>query len=258
MKSISNAFYGNILVLSIDNEALFRCNEKRALWYVNRDLAKWLNDNTIQFNFVTKGEGHKNDPFYTSEKENVCVVCGSKHDLSKHHVVPKCYRKHFVDEYKSYASHDVLLLCIDCHNAYESIAEKYKKDMIKLYLDDDLISYYKHCDAKMYEIISSAKTLSKFNNIPDEKKQLILNKITTHLPIVVLDNGEIDKVAITTLSKIKMSNDDNFSKRIVESLDTEQKIFDFYVLWRKHFVDTMNPKYLPTGWNIHRPFLATY
>jgi hypothetical protein len=37
---------------------------------------------------------------------------------------------------------------------------------------------------------------------------------------------------------------------VVQKLDTEEKIMEFVKLWRNHFIDTMQPKYMPNGWSI--------
>lgn len=31
-------------------------------------------------------------------------------------------------------------------------------------------------------------------------------------------------------------------------LDTDEKLIDFIKIWRQFFIDTMNPKFLPSGW----------
>ena len=255
MKPIpTNAFYGNIMVLSMMGDTLFRCNEKRALWYINRDLATWVNEHTIQFNFSTKGDGHKNDPFYTAEKKNVCVVCGSLDDLSKHHVVPKCYRKHLSNKYKAYASHDVLLLCTDCHHKYEEIAEKYKKDISKIYLDEYQIIKLKQIHALNYDVIGAAKTLLKFKDkLPDDRREFLIGQLSSHY------DGEITFDVIKKISSMVLSDDDNFSKRVADTLENdEDKVFQFYVLWREHFIETMKPQHLPYGWHARRPFVHCF
>ena len=40
---------------------------------------------------------------------------GNIGNLTRHHVVPHCYRRNFPQELKAYCSHDVLPLCHSCH-----------------------------------------------------------------------------------------------------------------------------------------------
>eukprot|EP00658_Telonema_sp_P-2_P042547 TRINITY_DN30564_c0_g1_i1.p1 TRINITY_DN30564_c0_g1~~TRINITY_DN30564_c0_g1_i1.p1 ORF type:complete len:280 (-),score=48.11 TRINITY_DN30564_c0_g1_i1:289-1128(-) len=54
------------------------------------------------------------DSFYTQQRANVCVVCGAAANLHRFHVVPSRYRRHFPVEFKSHASHDVVLCCVAC------------------------------------------------------------------------------------------------------------------------------------------------
>jgi hypothetical protein len=37
---------------------------------------------------------------------------------------------------------------------------------------------------------------------------------------------------------------------LVNKLNTPEKMEEFVKMWRKHFIDTMQPKYMPDGWSI--------
>jgi hypothetical protein len=50
--------------------------------------------------------------------------------------------------------------------------------------------------------------------------------------------------------KVKKSLEYDHGYQIVKQLDTHEKIEDFVRMWRKHFVETMNPPYMPEGWSI--------
>ena len=50
-----------------------------------------------------------------ADKENRCCVCGKLGDYLRHHVVPHCYRALFPVHMKSHLSHDIVLLCQQCH-----------------------------------------------------------------------------------------------------------------------------------------------
>ena len=69
-------------------------------------------------------------PSMQSDKENRCCVCGlgpgsgsgSGSGASgpgsgylRHNIVPHCYRQHFPPFMKSHLSHDIVLLCLSCH-----------------------------------------------------------------------------------------------------------------------------------------------
>lgn len=63
---------------------------------------------------------------YSTERENICVVCGNTNDLLKYHVIPKLYKKYFEKETKNKNSHDILLLCFRCHEKAITETDKLK------------------------------------------------------------------------------------------------------------------------------------
>ena len=43
-------------------------------------------------------------------------------------------------------------------------------------------------------------------------------------------------------------------QKVVEEVTREGKLIEFQRSWRKHFLDSMQPKYLPPHWSIdHNP-----
>jgi len=59
--------------------------------------------------------GRSSESCYASKKENRCVVCGVARNFLRYHAVPTCYRCHFPPQYRCNGSHDVILLCVTCH-----------------------------------------------------------------------------------------------------------------------------------------------
>lgn len=80
--------------------------------------------------FEPKGrpEDEGND-FYIQSKKNICVGCGEKDHYLRYRIIPSCYRMHFPEHLKSHRSHDIVLLCVDCHERAHSAAEKYKRQV---------------------------------------------------------------------------------------------------------------------------------
>jgi len=90
--------------------------------------------------FEPKGrpEDEDND-FYIQSKKNICVGCGEGNHYLRYRIIPSCYRVHFPEHLKSHRSHDIVLLCVDCHEVAHAAAEKYKRKIavefgIPLYL----------------------------------------------------------------------------------------------------------------------------
>lgn len=68
----------------------------------------------IRLKFEPKGRGHADDPFYLSQKKNICVCCGAGDHYLRHSIVPHAFKKYFDETLKSRDSHDVVLLCASC------------------------------------------------------------------------------------------------------------------------------------------------
>lgn len=100
--------------------------------YLNRGLAKLVEENppAIMLLFEPKGrpEDEGND-FYIQTKRNICVGCGEGKHYLRYRIIPSCYRVHFPEHLKSHRSHDIVLLCVDCHEVAHAAAERYKKQI---------------------------------------------------------------------------------------------------------------------------------
>lgn len=80
--------------------------------------------------------------YYIEPKENQCVVCGSKEGCSRKFVIPKEYRKFFPECMKSHSSHDILLLCLDCHRT-SHIADNCLRDQLAIMCKAPLMMHLK-------------------------------------------------------------------------------------------------------------------
>ena len=67
--------YGNCKVLSPDGILMFRCDDKKANWYIKRDLCEVTEDEplTIKLKFEPKGLGFHEKDFGLSNMQNKCV-----------------------------------------------------------------------------------------------------------------------------------------------------------------------------------------
>ena len=113
---------------------MFTCGEKKANWYLDKNLAAITGNKQIQFNFVPKGNGFEdNEEFGRGMRESRCVVSGIKTDLQRHHIVPYCYRQFFPEKFKSKNHHDVVLINDKKHSEYEQMANEYKDEIARIY-----------------------------------------------------------------------------------------------------------------------------
>jgi hypothetical protein len=170
-----NNLYGGIKILSPEGAILCRCNQKKADWYLSRHIADKKADDCIVLRFKPKGFG---DPYLIHSKENICVVCGSDKELTKHHVVPRSYRQHFPVQFKTHLSHDCVLLCVDCHEKYELSSRERQNTLARRY-------NVPLCGEKTNPIMSKAfgsiKALLDYKNkIPSERKEHLWGNIERH------------------------------------------------------------------------------
>jgi hypothetical protein len=250
--------YDNCKVLSPEGNLMFRCHKKKVYWYLDRDLGELVNDNplTIRLIFDPKGMGHVNDPYFLQEMENKCVVCGCIEHLTRHHVVPKSYRKHFPLEFKNHRSYDVMSLCVPCHRLYEDLALELRKVLADKYLAPmgGGISFNK----ELAKVRGSAGALKKYKSqIPQSRIDELYNIIKTHLNKEDVTDEDLDQ--LLKLEVYSFKGYVHHGKKVMEKVGTEIKaVEEFIRFWRLHFVEKMQPKHLPKYWTVDRPLIGQF
>lgn len=255
-QTISTEVYGNISVLAPNGTLMFRCGKRKANWYLSRDLAKIVNENplTVQLLFEPNGYGHATEEdrkdFFLSTKQAECVVCGATIELTKHHCVPDEFRKQLPDSYKNHNYYDILLLCVSCHKEYETEAAKVKNKIFKEIKQNfiDWEQIYNRCGATL----SYVRTLT-YRDIPLDRKQELYQRLSSMLYRQIDEDTNIEKL----LQEVTQAWNDahikfqearqNGIRDYVNSISLDE----FVIKWRKHFVDTMKPKFLPHGWKVN-------
>lgn len=246
-ESKDRKIYGNCRVLSPDGILMFLCEEKRINWYIERKLADKINDNpiTIKFNFKPNGLGNNDKPYGLIEMSNKCVICGSEEFLTRHHVVPICYRRYFPLKYKSKNHHDVLAVCFDCHEKYEVKAFELKRRLAEEYnapLDGILD---KSMEGKGAKIIGYSRLLLSDNSkfVPKNRLEEIRSVMFDHFGREYTEKDLIE----TSLLKTTMCKKTH-GEIVVSKLDSIQ---EFIEMWRTHFVESNDCKCLPDKWRVN-------
>lgn len=124
--------YHNCRIYAGDGRLLCYCDRKKLDWYVQRGLAEFTDEDppAIKLLFEPKGRPEdENNEFYIQSKSNRCVGCGESSHYLRYRVIPSCYRQHFPEHLKSHRSHDIVLLCVDCHEVAHCAAERHKKQV---------------------------------------------------------------------------------------------------------------------------------
>ena len=229
---------------------MFRCGEKKFNWYVSRGLAVQVDSHTAKLTFEPKGNGNYGDNYLMGPKDNRCVVCGTDDalKLTRHHVVPHCYRKFFPPEYKNHNHFDILPVCRTCHDVYEhrfadqlkaSLSEKYSAPL-------DGVTHSVRIEES--KAVKYAITLLKPRavKIPEARRREMLDLIVAvirHEP----SQQDLEELSQRLVNTTEI--DDYHGQMVVSRLDD---LFAFAMLWRQHFMDMMQPKFLPERWDIRR------
>lgn len=231
--------YESYSMHSPDGEFMCYCNKKKAHWYVNKNLATWVTDKKFQLIFEPNGKGKADNPYYTQEIKNCCVVCGSEKELNKHHVVPYVFRSRLPLQYKESNHHDVLATCIDCHEIYEEKANILKKeiaDELNVAMENGMSPE----QIKNKKILSAKRLLERINlgeiqGVPKDRIELLKTKASQPLFEDISSNGAA------------------WADEIIKIILSKDELFSFVKRWRTHFVETMKPNFLPEHWSINSP-----
>mgnify|MGYP003403395538 FL=1 len=266
--------YSNCKIYAPNMKLMCVNSEKKGRWYVEKTNAKVLSykeDGTlaeIQLTFEPKGSGYdENDEFGLSVQASRCVVSGVDDIdiLTKHHIVPISYRRHFPIEYKSRNHHDVVYITEALHDVYERIGNKFREELAKQYgamnYNEAIAHYVKMTDTPEIKRMKKIKgcvtvLLNPGDTIPAARYSEMLESVVNYIREIysvetdvdaslwydrILRDIETEMELITAKYKIDPHKD------LVDKIGDIDK---FVKIWRQHFVDTMRPQFLPIGWSV--------
>lgn len=246
MPTLTANFYGGWSVLHPNGELMFRCEAKRANWYLKRELAKLVGEKTIQLLFEPAGQGHIGDVFYTSPRENKCVVCGTDEGLTKHHVIPYMYRRFLPVNVKSRASHDVLIICEGDHIAYEFQALKLKQLIQQEYeVELPKQEFTPRSPAAKAAYIIYVRPGP--GSLPAERLAQLKNEIDAELGRPHTED-DVARLIQERPKTVPVEPGAEVMKKVIERGEVQA----FIKRWRQHFIDTTQPSFMPPGWNVER------
>lgn len=255
--SIKGILYENCFLQDPQGNVLCVCNNKKLEWYLERNLGTEISDSprTVRLNFQPKNFQRNGDSlYYTVEKENKCVVCGTTELLRRKYVVPCEYRSHFPREMKDYRSHDVLLLCSACHRKSIFLDQELRKKLVM------------ECDAPILQIslTDEARAINKLKFIAKAllKKDLLLSPARIdELKSMIQSREKCEEVTDELLHNI-MSRSipgntelESHGEKVVKYFRNVNKLDELEIKWRRHFLESMKPQHLPKLWSVnHNPW----
>ncbi|GAX75756.1 hypothetical protein CEUSTIGMA_g3199.t1 [Chlamydomonas eustigma] len=130
--SAKSQVYQNAQMLSKEGDLLCYCDTRKIEWYLSKGIAERISHDPpiIRLLFEHKGADQQaGNTFYSQCKSNRCVVCGDESHYLRYRIVPPCYRRNFPLHLKSHRSHDVVLLCVECHQLAHKASELAKQSI---------------------------------------------------------------------------------------------------------------------------------
>jgi hypothetical protein len=228
---------------------MFHGDSEKALWYLNRGLVEVVSRDPplLRFMFTPGGPGHLGDDYYLAGKLNRCVVCGAGDGLNRHHVVPSVYRRHMRAEVKDHSHHDVLLMCLACHEKYEGSADRLKAALGSEF-GVPLHGVRGESDRERARAVKLAFALVRHGErIPAARKEEMLGVIRSWAGKDTLTGEEVE--AIARLGVEGGETIEHGAHVISQTNDVEA----FIRRWREHFLETMRPRFLPEHWEVAKP-----
>ncbi|XP_053680516.1 exonuclease 3'-5' domain-containing protein 2 [Anopheles nili] len=267
--------YHNCVMQAPDGELLCTCDRRKAEWYVQRELGELVCEApyTVRLRFEPAGRAvDEAGKYYQQVKENICVVCGAQESFNRKNIVPRDYRRHFPVVMKEHVSHDVLLLCADCHQRSNIVDERLRQELATLC--EAPLSGQKNGSKEirieaMAEIRKAARALLyNASQIPAERRQFLEERLL--LLLNGLENG-------TDANPTELQSEQRITELTVELLEEYsnvdismrnelycahgERVVDYFKnipgglsqlerRWREHFLRTMRPKHLPPLWSV--------
>lgn len=223
--------YGNYSIYHPNGDVMFYCSKKRYMWYVSRNLAVEFEDRKAKLVFEPNGPGE--NPQFLKPRENICINCGIKENLTMHHIVPRMFRVHIPDEYRIHNSLDVVVLCRECHNTYERKADGLKNKLCPI-SEENLLERHRQNAIKL------SQTLSLHGDkIPESRKRELVSKLTDML----------NQLGMTEEMLRLDTGKDNMPARKAKKVVEEIGVVELIRMWKEHFYSNMELKFLPEWWD---------
>lgn len=247
--------YHNCQLLAPDGEILCTCDPKKANWYVAKEIGDIVSEDplTVKLRFEPKRRPILDNSYYTLNKDNMCVTCGATDALVRRNVVPHDYRRFFPLVMKDHTSHDVLLLCPECHSKSEKYAAHLREELSEecdapVGVKDDVKV---HSSSLFRKVKSAARALlSNAETLPTERREELEELVKNYFEVSELTPEklkEASEMRVTTDNKSYLPH----GLKVVKWFSYKGGLIELEKKWREYFLTTMQPSYLPEQWSIN-------
>lgn len=181
----------------------------------------------------------------------MCVVCGQKDSYIRKSVVPHEYRKHFPALLKHHQNHDVLLLCFPCHRQSNILDAQLRSQLGKEFQapvcneagTKDIIDNSR----KMVRDAARAM-LRHHSSLPVARALEYQCTLQQFFGCEVPTEEQMEEAANMEV-KVYRNNQQEHGQAVVEAYK-KVGLSKLEQRWRQHFLDTMNPRFLPDCWSV--------
>jgi len=250
------SIYDNCVIQAPDGTPVSRCKRNKLEWHLSRGLATRIDENTIRLHKPPSGVSNLQEAI--EAKENICAVCGETNKLTRHHIVPYCFRHALPNEWRSSAAlfHDLVPLCHKCHQTYERYGTELKKKLAER-CGISTRGYGTIIDKERYTVGRAAKCLlniyykgkqrkKTYVEFPNHKRPELIKRISKYIGH---EPTQEELLEISTWGAvIKTENFIPYGTYVVSKIPLAEII----LMWRKHFLNTMKPKFMPPCWESTR------
>lgn len=249
----TEALLQNCYLEAPDGEVLCTCDRKKAEWYVKQGRGVAVTEDPYTVRLCFEPAGRSVGEYYKSPREIRCVVCGKTEDLIRKHIIPHEYRKFFPTVMKSKTCHDVLLLCIYCHQASNIGDLKMRQKLQKTCnapLTGSLSAEDLEASKKLHQEQRWANALLNVTHLPEKRKAELKALLETAYPGEVIDDEFLENL----LSRKPMSahvHAPSHGETVVNRFRETGGIVELEKIWRQHFIDLMEPKFMPSLWDLN-------
>jgi exonuclease 3'-5' domain-containing protein 2 len=288
--------YSNSRILSASGALVAHCDRGKAMWYLSRGLATHVSGS------VQRGPVAASEPDAATEgsltvrllfrpedrndgtdfervgsphpRRNRCVVCGAAAPLSRYHLVPRSYQKHFETSRKAHRSHDVVLLCVDCHEASNRHVAALKLRIAAEFdaplRGEGLVA---PTAAERAVVKSAAALLRGVERVPEARADVLRATVCDwwggNRPAALAHLDALDRAALEYSARLgrelprkggwqaAVTMSDAFrphGKIVVDRLLEDRScdaLSSFIVRWRLHFLRSLAPRFMPDDWSLY-------
>ena len=187
-------------------------------------------------------------------------MCGDRRHFTRHLVVPVAYRKHFPVAVKSHRSHDVLLICVDCHEKANVCTARLKRVLAAEYGAPLGGLGARGPLPEQRRVMRMARTLQNpriASRIPPARRRELETAVLAGIGASETEELTERHLEMALRLGAEKEGGEGFRSHgeiVVDALrksgDFGKELHAFMRRWRLLFVESMQPRFFPEDWSV--------